>query len=199
MNGVYLYEAMGGISPGFIEEAEKHSFPKPLWRKLLPLAACLAVVLGLYVGIPALLYQTTSHSTPEFAPIPEVLDEAQSPSITLPVSPTTGANAVHASLSPWLNLGSLLLGLTAWVLPVVSLFRAKTDRRRHGLTIASCISCILSLLLQLFEILHRVRIGDFSALDDTMWFVMLASVSLVIGTAVLNLIPYLAKRSAKPE
>lgn len=194
MNGVYLYEAVGRISPGFIEEAEKQRFPKPLWRKLLPLAACLAVVLGLYVGIPALLYQTASHSTPQ-PTASAVQEEAQVPSILDPASPTTGA----AILSPWLNVGSLLLGLTAWGLPIVSLFRAKTDRRRHSLTITSCIACILSLLLQLFETLHRVNIGDFAALDDTMWFVMLASVALVIGTAVLNMMPYLAKRSAKPE
>ena len=47
MNGDYLYEAMGRIGADLVEVAEKHPFPKSPWRRILPLAACLAVVLGL--------------------------------------------------------------------------------------------------------------------------------------------------------
>lgn len=47
MNGMMLYEAMGRIRPVWVEEAEKQSFAKPLWRRMLPMAACLTVLLGL--------------------------------------------------------------------------------------------------------------------------------------------------------
>ena len=50
MNGVFLYEAMGGIRPAYVDEAEKQTFAKPRWKKLLPLAACLMIVVGLSPG-----------------------------------------------------------------------------------------------------------------------------------------------------
>ena len=55
MNGDYLYEAMGRIGADLVEVAEKHPFPKSPWRRILPLAACLAVVLGLTLGLLAVL------------------------------------------------------------------------------------------------------------------------------------------------
>jgi len=51
MNGMMLYEAMGRIRPTWVEEAEKQTFAKPLWRRMLPMAACLAVIFGLSAGL----------------------------------------------------------------------------------------------------------------------------------------------------
>ena len=65
MNGAFLFDAMGGIRQAYVEEAEKQAFSMPHWKRVLPLAACMAVVLGLAAvglilaglpvpGIPAL-------------------------------------------------------------------------------------------------------------------------------------------------
>lgn len=51
MNGVFLYEAMGGIRPAYVDEAEKQTFAKPRWKKNLPLTACLTVILSLSAAV----------------------------------------------------------------------------------------------------------------------------------------------------
>ena len=52
----------------------------------------------------------------------------------------------------WLNLGSLLLGLIAWILPVVNLVQHnKADHRNWvAFSVASVSACAISLCMQIF-------------------------------------------------
>lgn len=92
--------------------------------------------------------------------------------------------------SMFYNLGSILLGLIAWLLPLVYLAAGK----RRGLFCGSSFAlCALSLYLQLREVLHRAGIGDFSAIEDTIGAVVFAATVLLITTAVLNALTLLRK------
>ena len=87
-------------------------------------------------------------------------------------------------MSTFFNLGSLILGFAAWVLP----FLAVKKKDQFGLCcLSSFACCILSLLFQLFEVKNRVNLEDWSALMDTMHAVILASVVLVVVMVVCNL------------
>ena len=89
-----------------------------------------------------------------------------------------------------LNLGSLVLGLIAWILPVVNLMRYK--KRGHNnwfvLSIISISACAISLCFQIFYNYHLVKIEDWSALMDTMGAVAIAAAVLIIFTIILNVI-----------
>lgn len=62
------------------------------------------------------------------------------------------------------NLGSLVLGLAAWGIPLCAIGR----KYRFGICcIGSLSCCVLSFLLQLLEVRNRVRLNDWSALMDT--------------------------------
>ncbi|ASN06303.1 hypothetical protein [Virgibacillus necropolis] len=90
----------------------------------------------------------------------------------------------------WLNLGSLVLGLIGWILPVINLMRY--ENRTHsnwvGLSIMSISACAISLFFQIFNGYHRVKIEDWSALMDTMSAKVLIAVVLLIVTIILNVI-----------
>ncbi|MEA4925973.1 MAG: hypothetical protein VB084_11750 [Syntrophomonadaceae bacterium] len=90
----------------------------------------------------------------------------------------------------WLNLGSLVLGLIAWILPVVNLMRRnKTDRQtRVAFSVASVSACAISLCMQIFYTAHLVKIEDWSALMDTSQAVALVSALLLGVTMLLNVI-----------
>lgn len=87
-----------------------------------------------------------------------------------------------------LNLGSLVLGLIAWVLPIVTYMRYKKHDRRNWvvLSIMSISACAISLCFQIFYIYHKVTVEDWVALMDTMYAVAFASAILLIVTIILN-------------
>lgn len=89
-----------------------------------------------------------------------------------------------------LNLGSLVLGLIAWTLPVVNLFRSKKhDHKNWGMfSIMSISACAISLCFQIFYNYHLVMIEDWGALMDTMGGVVFAATVLLIVTIILNVI-----------
>ena len=91
-------------------------------------------------------------------------------------------------MSVWLNFGSFVLGLLAWILPVVNLMRYEKPAQRTwvALSMMSLSACALSLCLQIFEINHRVKVADWSALLDTMRAVASVSAVLLIVTIILN-------------
>lgn len=82
----------------------------------------------------------------------------------------------------WLNIGSILLGLVAWAIPVAAICGKK---HRPGLSFALC---SISLAFQIFYTQHLVSIGDWSAIEDTHYAVTLAAAVLLTITVVLNLI-----------
>ncbi|MCA0985669.1 hypothetical protein [Guptibacillus algicola] len=90
----------------------------------------------------------------------------------------------------WLNIGSLVLGLIAWVLPIVTL--AREDKLKYKkwvvMSISSFSACGFSLCFQIFYTNHKVVVEDFGALTDTMYAVALASAVLIIVTIVLNVV-----------
>lgn len=95
-------------------------------------------------------------------------------------------------MSPWFNLGSLLLGLTAWGLGLaawaMSLLRLGGRGRSWGevLSLGSFSACAAALCLQFFEICRRVELHDFSALMDTSEALAKVAVVLVVITLLLN-------------
>ncbi|MDR2501624.1 MAG: hypothetical protein LBC78_00025 [Oscillospiraceae bacterium] len=89
-----------------------------------------------------------------------------------------------------LNLGSLILGLIAWALPVIVLtLRGKFPReRRLVFSAASAAACAAALFLQILYCSRLAGIRDWSALMDITPAVALVSSILLAGTAALNLI-----------
>lgn len=83
------------------------------------------------------------------------------------------------------NIGSLVLGFAAWVIP---LFAIGKKYRFALCCIGSLCCCGVSLFLQLLEVQNRVHINDWSALLDTIDAVVLAAVVLLCGVIVTNLI-----------
>lgn len=83
------------------------------------------------------------------------------------------------------NLGSLILGLVAWGIPLCAIGR----KYRWGICcIASLSCCALSLFLQLVEVKHRVGLNDWSALMDTIDAVVLAAAVMIGGMLISNIL-----------
>lgn len=89
-------------------------------------------------------------------------------------------------MTAFLNLGSLILGLCAWVL---ACFAIKSSRPSvsYRRSVGSLSVCAVSLLFQLFELNHRADIGDFSAIADTIRSIVFAACVLIVITALLNI------------
>jgi len=89
-----------------------------------------------------------------------------------------------------LNLGSLLLGLIAWILPVINL--ANNNKAEHKnwvvFSISSVSACAIALYMQILYGNHLVKIEDWSALMDTSHGVVLVSAILLVVTIALNAI-----------
>ena len=95
-----------------------------------------------------------------------------------------------------LNLGSLLLGLIAWILPVVNLMRYKKHDHRSWVTLSimSISACAISLCFQIFYNYHLAKIEDWSALMDTTGAVASVAAVLLIVTIILNAITLMVYR-----
>lgn len=89
-------------------------------------------------------------------------------------------------ISMILNIGSLILGVSAWLLAIFAVTTSKAITS-HRNTILSFSFCILSLVSQLFEINNRVNIGDYAAIEDTIRAVLIASIVLTFTTIALNI------------
>jgi hypothetical protein len=89
-----------------------------------------------------------------------------------------------------LNLGSLVLGIIAWILPVATLMQYKKHHlwNRAVLSIMSISACAISLCFQMFNIKHLVEIEDWTALLDTAGTIAFVAAVLVIVTIILNVI-----------
>lgn len=89
-----------------------------------------------------------------------------------------------------LNIGSLLLGLIAWILPVINLTRYDKNNPKNwaAFSLASMSACAISLCFQLAYNYHLVKIEDWIALMDTAGAVVSAAAVLLIVTILLNAI-----------
>ena len=92
-----------------------------------------------------------------------------------------------------LNLGSLLLGLIAWILPIINLnIQNKAEHKNwFVLCITSISTCAISLFMQILYNAHLIKIHDWSALMDTIRAVVLASSVLLVVTLTLNVIMFI--------
>ncbi len=89
----------------------------------------------------------------------------------------------------WLNLGSIVLGLIAWILPIVNLMQHKAGRRNRAVfSIGSVSACAISLCIQIFYTNYLVKIEDWSALMDISDAAAAISATLLVITLVLNAI-----------
>lgn len=79
---------------------------------------------------------------------------------------------------------SLPLGLAAWMLPLLAKSRAVESKAPFA--VGSVLTCGLSLLNVLYEILRRVRSGDLSALMDITGALVICGSLLVLGTVLTN-------------
>lgn len=101
------------------------------------------------------------------------------------------------SLSMIYNLGSIVLGLTAWLFGYWAIRRTilrKDIKASYICSITSFTLCILSLLLQLMEVENRVDMEDLSAIYDTINAVIFAAKTLIIVTVGLNMIAWIRIR-----
>jgi cytochrome c oxidase subunit 4 len=90
----------------------------------------------------------------------------------------------------WFNVGSLILGLSAWILPIINLIKQNKAEHRNWiiLLLISMSSCAISVLFQIVYQNHLTKIEDWSAIMDTIWAVMFVSTVLIVTTIILNLI-----------
>ena len=91
------------------------------------------------------------------------------------------------------NLGSICLGLAAWMFGYWAIRRTiiKNDiKASYACSITSFAMCIVSLLLQLLEVGNRVDMEDLSAIYDTINAVIFAAKVLISVTLVLNIVAW---------
>ena len=90
----------------------------------------------------------------------------------------------------WFNLASLLLGLTAWVLPIVNL--AKHNKAEHKnwivFSVSSIGACAISLFFQIVYQNYLAGKEDWSAIMDTSGALVFVSAVLLFITIMLNVI-----------
>jgi len=101
------------------------------------------------------------------------------------------------SISMIYHLGSIILGLTAWLFGYWAIRRTIIKRDIKASYICSMISlgmCIISLLCQLLEVANRVRIEDLSAIYDTINAVIFAAEVLIGVNLGLNIIALVRAR-----
>ncbi|WP_078551962.1 hypothetical protein [Bacillus alkalicellulosilyticus] len=95
------------------------------------------------------------------------------------------------------NVGSFVLGLIAWILPIVILADSTKKNQKKWLVVLLFISfsaCAIAVCFQLIYSFYLVTIEDWGALMDTAGGVAFAAAFLVIVTIVLNALALIAYR-----
>ena len=82
---------------------------------------------------------------------------------------------------------SLGLGLVSWMLPIAYLFIKK---RREFFTCGSLTCVAFSLFFQLREVLNRVHMRDFAAIEDTIGAVCFCATVLISVALILNILAW---------
>lgn len=96
----------------------------------------------------------------------------------------------------WLNVGSLILGLIAWIVPVINIMLSRRKKDWHWGTLASMSlsACAVAIWFQKAYTNHLVHIEDYSALLDTTQASTSVSGVLLFVTLLLNLLAYVVYR-----
>jgi len=88
----------------------------------------------------------------------------------------------------FLNLGSLICGIIAWILPVINIFKYKKCEKWFVTSIISISFCAVSIFFQLYYQNYLVKIDDLPALMDTINTSSFLSAVLLLVTLILNAI-----------
>lgn len=90
----------------------------------------------------------------------------------------------------WLNLGSLILGLIAWLIPFFGIIRHKKSKGNVSLLLllVSVGACATALWFQISYNNYLVHIQDWTALMDTSPTLNWVAGILLIGTLTLNVV-----------
>ena len=98
----------------------------------------------------------------------------------------------------FLNLGSIVFGLIAWILPIIYFFRRAPAAGYPAVFCgASFWACALALCMQIIYTSHLVKIEDWSALMDTSHASAGVSVLLLVVTVILNAVALAPRRGQK--
>lgn len=85
------------------------------------------------------------------------------------------------------NPASLILGIIAWILPIINIIRYKKHNNNWAtLSIISLSACATSIYFQMIFSNHLVNIEDLSGLMDTIGTSVFMSSVLLIVTIILN-------------
>ncbi|MCL1999541.1 MAG: hypothetical protein FWG65_12320 [Turicibacter sp.] len=95
----------------------------------------------------------------------------------------------------WLNVASLVLGLAAWILPIIGI--AKHSENWSIYAVFSLGACVLAVFFQTVYQNYLVRIEDWSAIMDTSWGVVFASAVLIGVAFLLNLLAFAKYRRSR--
>lgn len=97
----------------------------------------------------------------------------------------------------WLNVGSLVLGLIAWILPIVAMTKYKNHDKKDWMVLSmmSISACAISLFCQMVYHYYLVKIEDWSALMDTLGAVVFAATVLLSVTILLNVVTLILNRT----
>ena len=90
------------------------------------------------------------------------------------------------------NVFSLVLGIIAWSLGFCVI---KKRHKAHGFSVLSFSLCVVSLFFQFLEIGNRVKVRDFTGIEDTIGAVILAAGVLSGITIVLNVVMLFQKNN----
>ena len=187
MNGSLIYEAMGGIRPVYVEEAEKQSFAKPLWRKALPLAACLAVIMGISLG---LLQLGGWHVSGLPAGLPQILPEP--PAITPEHElPAQAFYYQRTNLQFILNMFAIVLGISCFAVSFLSVLKHASPRKTH---IRSCVLYLGYLIACICSVWLSVSQAWWDNLYQDLPLMLKYGVLLLIVSLILNGLLYLKNR-----
>jgi len=99
----------------------------------------------------------------------------------------------------YLNVGSLVFGLIAWILPIVRIgfLENRSDNNGEVFSLLSFSSCAISLCFQIFYTNHLIDISDWTALQDIMSTISFAAGVLLAVTVILNAIILFRYRTYK--
>lgn len=94
----------------------------------------------------------------------------------------------------WLNIGSLILGISALVLPVLVMVRRVKGTKAGVWVWMSMGLCLLAIIFQMIYGNHLVEIEDWSALMDTSETTLFLAAKLALFTALLDMAAFLTAR-----
>lgn len=96
-----------------------------------------------------------------------------------------------------LNPASLLLGLIAWILPIINIINHKKLNNKNWatLSVTSMSACAISIYFQILYNNHLVNINDWTAIMDTIGSSVFLSSALLVVTIILNIITLLMYRN----